>query len=210
MSIVRELLRSVETEHALNVLRKARRVASVLGVTDINQWLQHELEGYNEGVVVPKYRVVACQLVYTNGPLPLGNGSVSDYPSIPSQDRVWRQSLREVLAMIDDSSAEHKQLHPPLDRQELINALSSSTVTPLTTQVTFMVRANVVQVRAIPEAVKDRIYDWAVALERTGVAGDAMAFFTEAEKAIARTIIFNLHNCQIEQLNNEGCNVRKP
>ena len=65
---------------------------------------------------------------------------------------------------------------------------------------------NMSQVRAIPEAVKNRVLDWACELERRGVLGENMTF-SDKEKAEAHTINFNLTNCTVEQLNNMGKNL---
>ena len=73
MNLVNELQVSAEQDEVLTVLRKAKRLASKLGVDDINQWLRAEQEGYEKGDTIPKYRMIKASLVYkTNGPIPLG------------------------------------------------------------------------------------------------------------------------------------------
>ena len=57
----------------------------------------------------------------------------------------------------------------------------------------------------LPERIKDTVLDWALALERAGVTGEGMTF-TAKEKEVAQTVIFNIYDSNIEQLNNAGQN----
>ena len=60
---------------------------------------------------------------------------------------------------------------------------------------------------AIPEIVKNKVLDWALELEEKGVIGEGVSFSAQ-EKAAAHTIVFNINNSNIEQLNNMGNNNR--
>jgi len=55
--------------------------------------------------------------------------------------------------------------------------------------------------------VKNRILDWACALESKGVTGDSQSF-SDNEKQSAQTVIFNISNSSIDQLNNSGDNIK--
>jgi AbiTii len=46
----------------LAVLRKALVVARKLGVSDLREWIQLELNGYGRADEIPKYRIVSGQL----------------------------------------------------------------------------------------------------------------------------------------------------
>jgi hypothetical protein len=74
-------------------------------------------------------------------------------------------------------------------------------------QITFVLRLNTVQVKSIPDQIKDRVLEWACGLEAAGVTGDGMSF-SEKEKQIAHSVTFNIHNSNIGQLNNQGTNLR--
>jgi AbiTii len=77
----------------------------------------------------------------------------------------------------------------------------------LYSQISLRVRLNDCEVRAIPERVKDKVLEWALALERAGVKGDGMMFKVE-ESQIAQAVIFNLSGCHIEQMSNSGTNYK--
>jgi hypothetical protein len=63
------------------------------------------------------------------------------------------------------------------------------------------------QVRAVPERIKDKVLEWALALERAGVTGDGMTFSVK-DKEIAQTVTFNIYGSQIGQLSNLGTNLK--
>jgi len=210
MNLVNELQVSVERDDVLTVLRKARRLASKLGVDDIDDWLGAEQNGYREDQDVPTYRMVKGSLCYnTNGPIPVGWGQVGtgimDYPGGFCVDRPMLDAMGEVMALIERTTTNTNHgLYLQVDNDGLHQF--RRTLNPyIADQVTFMLKMNVVQVRAIPEAVKDKVMDWALALERRGVLGENMTF-SEKEKTEAHAITFNISNSKIEQLNNMGSN----
>lgn len=213
MNLVNELQISAERDDVLTVLRKAKRLASKLALSDINHWLRCEQEGYGEGDDVAEYRIVKGSLVYnTNGPIPVGLGMVGsgimDFPGNFTVDRHMPDSMSEVVTMITDVSERNYGLYYPLDESSVTRQFRGMLHPWVANQVTFLLKINTGQVRAIPEAVKDRILDWACELERRGVLGENMTF-NDQEKAKAHSITFNIRDCKIEQLNNTGKNLRR-
>jgi len=75
-------------------------------------------------------------------------------------------------------------------------------------QVTLRVRLNDREVRAIPDRIKDKVLEWALALERAGIKGKDFSF-TEEEKHNARSTTFYLDNCHVEQVSNLGTNLKE-
>src|SRR5712691_4650814 len=63
-SIVMELQRDAldRTVPVSDLLRKALLVATKLGVRDLGEWIEHELNGYPEGADFPEYRQFRGQL----------------------------------------------------------------------------------------------------------------------------------------------------
>jgi len=211
MNLVNELQVSAEREDVLTVLRKAKRLASKLGVADINHWLQSEMEGYDEGPALPKYRVIKATLVYnTNGYIPAGYGymasGIMPYPGNITVDRFLDDSMSEVLAMIASVEERNYGLYCPIDESNALRELRNAMHPSIANRVTFMFQMNSGQVRAIPDAVKDKVLDWACELERRGVHGEGVTF-NEKEKQIAHTIVFNIKDSTVGQLNNMGRNV---
>ena len=78
MGLVNELQESVERDDVQTVLRKALRLSSKLGRSDIAEWLRHEQDGYPDAVPVPAYRILQVSYWYdTNGYVPAGFGMVA-------------------------------------------------------------------------------------------------------------------------------------
>ncbi len=213
MNLVNELQVSAERDDVLTVLRKTKRLASKLGRQDIGDWLRSELEGYTDKKSVPDYRQVRTTYVMkTNGYVPAGYGMVRDglqdlnafsdmAPTLPVTD-----PISSVLAWIESMSTEGHSVFLSVNRAMKSDAYIRQHVNPMfSEQVSFLLRMNDSQIKGIPEQIKDRVLDWACALEQAGVQGDGMSF-DEKEKRIANAITFNISHSQIEQLNNMGTN----
>jgi hypothetical protein len=198
MNLVNELQLSAERDEVLTVLRKARRLASKLGVNDIDHWLKAEQDGYAEGDDVPSYRTVKGTLVFqTNGPVPVGLGrlanGIMNFPGGFTVDRLMVDPLGEVMAMIDAVEKTGNGLFMQMEDNGNLDAFRRQLNAYIARQATFLLQINTSQVRAIPEAVKDKVLDWACELERRGVHGENMTF-DENEKRLAHQITFNINN----------------
>lgn len=215
MNLVNELQVSAERDDVLTVLRKTKRLASKLGRQDIGDWLRSELEGYTDKDSVPDYRQVKTTIAMkTNGYVPAGYGFVADgiqelhgfsdfAPTLPIVDPV-----SAVLAWIESLTAKGHGIYFPVARGTGPDDFLRKHVHPMfNEQVTFLCRMNDSQIKGIPEQIKDKVLDWACALEQAGVHGENMSF-DDREKQIAHTITFNISQSKIEQLNNMGTNQR--
>jgi hypothetical protein len=212
MNLVNELQVSAEQDDVLTVLRKTKRLASKLGRQDIGEWLKAEQEGYSEGQTVPRFRMVATRLAYnTNGYIPAGFGFVkSGIEDLPIENLCFpipmRDSINEVVTLIADLN-QGNGLYRNIEGTAYGNSVRSHLrFNPhFENQISLMIHLDSGQVRAIPDQIKDHVLDWACKLEEAGVTGDNMSFSNE-EKKIAHSIIFNINNSQIDQLNNMGSN----
>jgi hypothetical protein len=210
VDLVNELQISAERDDVLTVLRKAKRVASKLARPEISEWLQHELEGYPGGKPVPLYRKIHATLAMnSNGYIPAGFGYVAngirDMPELGLDTDVWiRESISSVVTMIGDITSSGNGVYYPLDRER--DESIRRVINPyFRDQVSFLLHLNTTFVKAIPEQIKDKVLDWACALENAGVKGDGLSF-DEREKKLADSITFNINDCTIEQLTNMGTN----
>jgi AbiTii len=214
MNLVNELQISAERDEVLTVLRKTRRLASKLDRRDISDWLQAEQNGYAPEQVVPDYRLIGTSICYnTNGYVPAGWGYLKNgIEELPGMG-VYRTSLREpissVLSMIEASGRGRGIFLSVGVGSDLDRSIRSNVkIYPqYADQFTFVLRPNTMQVKAIPEQIKDRVLDWACELEAAGVTGDGMSF-SDKEKQTAHSITFNIHNSTVGQLNNQGTNTR--
>ena len=213
MNLVNELQVSAEREDVLTVLRKAQRLASKLGRKDITEWLKYEQEGYPSGHEVPEYRKVGTVLAYnSNGYLPAGYGriksGIEDVPGVDFAPDHWvRESISDLLASGDQMGGS-RGLYVPIGRgsEEERMLLRVINVNPeFSHQISFLLRLNPSQVKAIPEKVKNRVLTWACDLEAAGVYGENMSFSSD-EKRIGRSTSIHIYDSKIHQLTGEGNN----
>jgi len=216
MNLVNELQVSAEEDDVLAVLRKTRRLASKLGRQDIAEWLKAEQEGYSPQQALPDYRLVGTTLALkTNGYVPAGYGQlmngIMDLPSGGLNDPVpISESISTVLTNIDGIEKQNGTLFRWVEEgSDLSRQIRRRfEFDPLVAgQISFILRINPSQYRAIPERIKDKVLDWACNLEAAGVYGEEMSFKPD-EREKAQAITFNLNGCNVEQLNNMGTNRR--
>lgn len=216
MGLVNELQESAERDDVLTVLRRAKRVSAKLRLQDISDWLDHEQNGYPNEVQVPSYRNIAVTICYnTNGYIPAGYGMLkrgiiplegfSDDLTLPVE-----QSIGTVATWISDLKTNEGALYIKVspEMQSLIRSGVKSDLPEILRQVTFLARLNDSQIRNIPEQVKNKILDWACTLESKGVTGNEQSF-SDQEKQVAQTVIFNINNSSIDQLNSSGNNLKE-
>ena len=211
MNLVNELQVSAENDEVLTVLRKTMRLASKLSRDDISAWLLAEQNGYPRGDAVPEYRRVRGRLaINVMGYIPAGFGMLmtgaqdlpgSNFnPEVPVIDSI--STVQTWIADMTDGS----ELSLPIDRNSDVDRFHRRLISPdFRHQVSFLLHLNPAQIRAIPERIKDKVLEWALALERAGVTGEGMTFSAE-EKKLAHSVTFNISNSLIEQLSNSGIN----
>lgn len=211
MNLVNELQESAIKDDVLTVLRKTKRLASKLGLSDIVNWLKFEQNGYPDNDSVPSYRrvnsTVACNI---NDYIPIGFGmivrGVVDLPSgdldlnIPLRDSI--NVILSVIQLVYDGN-EHcisieKEFEYSLRQLYKFDPSVSQ-------QVSLLLRPNRSQVEAIPNLIKDKVLDWACNLESAGILGEGLTFSTQ-DKEAAHNITLNIENSKIDQLNNLGTN----
>ncbi|MGA2700072.1 MAG: hypothetical protein ABSH35_03110 [Isosphaeraceae bacterium] len=213
MNLVNELQISAERDDVLTVLRKTKRLASKLDRRDISDWLLAEQNGYLADQDVPNYRVINTTIaIDTNGYVPAGYGQlmrgIVELPSSGLDLRMpFRASVSDVLSLIDSLNGNNGAYLSIEDGSDLSRDLRSFFgVNPMLSQhISFIQKYNSVQIKAIPEKIKDKVLEWACDLETAWVTGEGLSF-SPKEKEIAHSVTFNIRNSNIEQLNNMGQN----
>jgi hypothetical protein len=213
MNLVNELQVSAENDHVLTVLRKTTRLASKLDRQDILQWLECEQSGYGKDHPIPKYREVGTLLAMkTNGFVPMGFGKIfSGTMDLPPAGLTVAVPIPDPISTIMswmESGGDGKEVASPIDRGTPYDMAIRSfyQVDPMFAhQISFVLHYNSAQIRAIPERIRDKVLEWACALERAGVTGEGLSFSAK-EKQIAHSVTFNNYGCHIEQLSNSGLN----
>ncbi len=205
MDLVNELQISAERDDVLTVLRKARRLASKLGVDSIDHWLESEQNGYKTRASLPEYRQLWGSIAFkTNGPIPYGwgklvNGMIPFAESTPIQQNVF-DSMAEINSIVSGDG--QSDIYFAAAAQDKLRQCIDS---PYADQFTFFVKVTRSQYAAIPDRVKDKVLDWACELERNNIRGEGMSFSPQ-ERLTAESIVWNISGSNIGQLNNMGNN----
>jgi hypothetical protein len=198
-SIVLELQQDIVrgTESASNILRKARLAAKKLGLSDFENWIVLEADGYQSRAVnsLPRYRWVPASPKFKNpylGWCPI----IVQQPDLREvcQTIPFYQSVNEIESLV--TSGDKIMCHYPdsidrvlrdaLDLQFEICAVMSSA-----------------SIKNIIELVKNTLLDWAVDLEKSGITGEGFSFAQE-ERQEAAMITQNIFAQNIGTLGNVG------
>lgn len=216
MGLVNELQESAEREDVLTVLRKAKRVSTKLNLSEISEWLDHEQNGYPKDKPLPLYRMIHTSFYYnTNGLIPAGYGYLREgtFPCPYSKPLGITFSMTDPISRVFSLITGLQQnqglyVNVPDDCAEILRSQFRSDFPEYLQRLTFLSRLDDSEVRDIPEQVKNKVLDWACALETAGIAG-AEHSFSDHEKQKAETVVFNIVNSTIGQLNNAGSNINR-
>lgn len=180
------------TVPAADLLRKAKVVAVKLDLADFLTWVERELNGYGDTDPIPDYRVVNGQLKALN---PFRGWQLIAFPSSELQEAVTKRKIGISIGHLDDLLAAHRgnqALHMPLSadaHRAIVRAIEYET------EVTLFIDRS--QIAAIVDAVRNKILDWSLKLEKLGIVGDGMSF-SKQEKAKAQEaasiVISNIEN----------------
>jgi hypothetical protein len=179
-----------------DLLSKALVISKKLGIIEIEEWLNKELEGYLTTDKIPKYRTV-------HGEVKIFNPYRGWQPvHFEDSDEAEEYSKREISQKIGEleflSDGDSSRLQIPFS-QHIANRLMASIGFPLKpTLVT-----DKTGVIGILEAVRKKVLDWSLELEQQGILGAGMSFSPE-EKKLAHQInitnnIGNMQNSQLQQ-----------
>ena len=155
------------------ILRTAKVISAKLGLNDIEKWIGAELNGYPEDESPPGYRHAGGTLQASNpwGWATVKGGSI-DWP------------FRYPISQIEEFSKQERVDFSPNTDYPLAGAYSSSVQRGVFSGTVF---------KAMVEAVRDRLLDWSLELEKRGITGENMSF-DEHEKQVAHNQIFNIQN----------------
>ncbi|WP_448177021.1 AbiTii domain-containing protein [Pseudomonas putida] len=179
----------------LSLLRKARVVSMKLGVTTIDQWLEHELSGYPTRGSIPEYRRIVGQTVCRNpylGWIPLEVRGAEAQKML--SERRLHQPMGELCQFAGKGVGESVLLMYPAKMAEQIMNGTDARFEPA-----LEVGVNVIH--GIIATVRNKILDFALELERQGILGEGMTFTTK-EKTAASNITYsiNIENMSGSQL----------
>ena len=189
-SIVLELQEEVLSPNCdiVTVLRKAHLIAVKLKLSDFDQWIQYELNGYTDKESCPEYRKVRGTLKYFNQyygwyPIIIPNNEIEKLIC----ERKMSNSISEIVSLSDSPE---NNLIAELSGGE--SAFLDKHCNMLIPQ-RYALHISSTAVKDIEEKVKNAILEWTLKLEEEGIVGENM-MFTEKEKDCATNIPQTVNN----------------
>jgi hypothetical protein len=195
-SLVLDLQREA-MDHNVSVaqlLTKARVIAAKLGLADTEKWLVLELNGYREDDEVPKYRRVHGEVRLNNPvrgwqPIQMQPGPFADI----FKERPLYQQLAEIEHVVN-SETKGEMLTTSIPAGIKDGIYSGLNKPPYDVRY-FVSRAQFV---GIISAVRERIIEWTLTLEKNGILGEDMSFSTEEKQRVSEAQ--TIYNVNIENL----------
>lgn len=189
-SIVLDLQKEILSPNCdiVNVLRKAHLIAVKLKLSDFDQWIQYELNGYTDKESCPEYRKVRGTLKYFNQyygwyPIVIQNNEIE---KIFCERRI-PSSISEIVYLSDSSE---NDILMKLSGEECA-FLDEKCNAPI--PLSYAVQVSSTAFKDIEEKVKNAILEWTLKLEEEGIVGENM-MFTEKEKDCATNIPQTVNN----------------
>jgi hypothetical protein len=170
-------------KNIVDLLRTAKLIASKLRVSIVDDWIQHELNGYADSDIIPQYRLlrtveVQCLNPY-NGWQLVGNRDGGFQIQIP-------------IAELENSSEGHYVAFPiPQDKNWRIRSTGGLNMTQFPQRILVPMS----KIKGIVDAVKTKLLDWSTELESKGIVGEDFGF-TPQEVEKASTINYNIGTFQ--------------
>jgi len=166
-----------------DLLRRVKLAAAKLGLGTVEDWVDHELNGYE--AKVPGYRKVPVRLMALNpshGWIPMVDDLI---------ERVSTQDIRQSAALIEDliSRDTTGYLRSPLPAAAVAK-LDKMSSYPFGR---YEWHIDLSQATSILDAVRNAVLDWAIRLEKAGVTGSEFSF-TNEDKAKAQHTVMNNFN----------------
>lgn len=167
-------------------LRRVKLIAAKLNLENVEDWVEKELSGYGSSEV-PKYRVLRGQpkaFNPFNGWIPILIDDSEEMETISVRDISQKiPELEDVLNAKSDGTLQIP-FHP-----DVIIYLNQRMPVKLGKMSLFIGRAAVV---GIIDSVRNKILDWAIELEKTGIKGSDVSFSAE-EKSLAEQPNVTMH-----------------
>lgn len=170
------------------LLRRAKVVAVKLGLSDMNAWVQHELDGYRNGAKPPPYRRVGAQLgekTTNRGILPIllsGDKDLCDHfahVTIPN-------SVAQIASLLQGAETGHVHLALTPSESQLLHRTVDDIERKL-----ILRSVGTSALVAILDAIRNRILNWSLELEQQGILGEGMTFTAHERQVAASSVTIN-------------------
>jgi hypothetical protein len=178
MSIVLELQQQAIDSNSdiLSLLRKALLVARKLGLKDLQEWIDNELNGYKDISKIPTYRQIHGELKAWT---PYNGWITVVMPDDECEKTFSQRRLFDSIPSLYSLLNEKRLVIP-------VNASGAAIISRLTGfETKYILQISPNAINDIIEQVKNKILDWAIVLEENGIMGEGISFTTE-EKSRAQ------------------------
>ncbi|MGU5673251.1 AbiTii domain-containing protein [Aeromonas caviae] len=172
-----------------DLLRKALVVARRLKQPEWAAWIGHELQGYPDDVELPPYRVIRCELKARNpfrGLIPI----IISHPGYAEAVSTCR--IGQSISGLEDAAIPGKNVSmvmPPEIMAMLMKDLN------LDMEPVRVVGGN--QLRALIDAVRDKLHAWALDLAEAGIEGDEIPSPPQSLAPVTIRIDGGIHGGQL-------------
>ncbi len=159
----------VQNSDILSLLRKSYLIARKLHLTDFQQWVNKELNGYDSGDKVLKYRHLKGEVKAWN-PYHGWTPVIFNYQS-GFNIHVAREAIASLIDVYNKSEGHIAEV----SFSDRVNAiLNRNGNVPFETK--FALHISVNQIFNIMESVRTTILEWSITLEENGIIGEEMQF----------------------------------
>lgn len=194
MSMVLELQQSIynKTASTSEVLLKAYTISRKLNLTDIAEWLQNEMNGY-EKKEIPSYRIII-------GTVEAFNPYYGWYPVIFENEKI-KSRAEELYFNYSILQAEAIAKNAKEGIIYLTTGATELMVNELKTKVRLVIGD--FKIKNVLETVNNTVLEWTLSLEEKGILGENMQF-TKKEKDEAKAITIMNINGNNTKINNNS------
>lgn len=181
----------------VDLVRRARMVASKLKLEGLDELFRHELNGYPENAELPKYRRVRGELVTLNPynglyiPIIVQDDSVAE---MLNEGEV-REPISEIEDLIARSTNTSKIAWKFGSRTERMIRDLVEQDQPNCGWIQPFRRVETTAFQQVLHSVRNEVLEWALALEREGILGEDMEFSKE-EVSRAGSVSINIETIQ--------------
>ncbi|MBS0653471.1 MAG: hypothetical protein JSR39_08110 [Verrucomicrobia bacterium] len=182
----------------LDTLRLAFYVSRKLKLSDFEKWVAAELNGYDESIQVPSYRIVPCQFRGLNHIR--REWQPIDFQDIKQAESFSKcpigQSIGELENLCSLDRSKNGMLRIPVSKrlqEQIIRGLCSG-VHPA--EIAFII--DPAQVAGIIDKVRNLILKWALDLEDAGILGEEMVFSNQEKESAQTLSVTNNYNAEVQ------------
>ncbi|MBN3254546.1 abortive phage resistance protein [Pectobacterium brasiliense] len=183
---LQSLARDINSD-IVGVLMQAKTIAVKLGLDELSDWIEYEIEGYPKNIDIPEYRTGQGIVKVWN---PYRGWENIDFSNIPPSTITEIQRFRIVESIAS------------MQRQKVNEGMLSLTMNPKLVSFLFGAAGTLPHVQwffsankldHIVTTVRNKILNWSLELEQKGIMGEGL-LFSQKEKEAAHMTVHNITN----------------